>query len=130
MLKVYNLTNVSGSQKNTTVEADSNKRFGQLRWSPDSKQFFVVSEAYKSGEGCESAFFAEETFTYDPASKQYKKSIQNKADLIGAWYPGEPDVQIKFGQSTESPTSLYVNGFLAEKGDRHPQSFIYVGYLN
>ena len=130
VLKVYSLVNTFSSNREIVVESGENKRYVFIRWSGDGTKFMYNSQLYKSGEGCRSDFYPEETYIYDAKYNDAEKSLKNKLDLLKEWFPGEPDVQIKLGEKDKNGDSMIVNGFLAEQQDTYPLKIVYIGYLN
>lgn len=130
VLKVYDLFNSFSSSRETVVETAANKRFALIRWADDGTKFMYVSQLYKSGEGCRSDFYPEETYVYNAKYNNLEKSLKSKTDLQKEWYPGEPDVQIKLGEQGKSGDSMVINGFLADQTDNYNLKIVYIGYLN
>lgn len=130
VLKVYTLAGTFSANKETVAEGGTNKRYSFIRWSPDGSKFMYVSQLYKSGEGCRSEFYPEETYIYDTRQGYVYKSSKSRADLLKEWFPGEPDVQINPGEKDKKGDSMIVNGFLADQQNTYSLKIVYIGYLN
>ncbi len=130
VLKVYTLAGTFSANRETVAEGGANKRYSFIRWSADGSKFMYVSELYKSGEGCRSEFYPEETYVYDTRYGGITKSSKNKTDLLKEWFPGGPDVQIKPGEKDKNGDSMIINGFLADQQNTYPLKIVYIGYLN
>lgn len=130
VLKVYTLAGTFSANKEAIAESGANRRYSFIRWASDGSKFMYVSEYYKSGEGCRSEFYPEETYIYDTKYGNVYKSSKSKADLLKEWFPGEPDVQIKSGEKDKNGDSMVIDGFLADKLGTYPLKIVYIGYLN